>query len=178
MLVGQRGERDVGAGNAEDDERQQPFRALDVVVREHRLREGHQDRARHRRGDEGGEHAVGDDMGMGLVGGRELLGEAALEAHGRELGGELDHDHRISEAAEQLRPVKMAGDEQEGDARDQPDDEAEEVGPPALGEGGDIVVGAGRRLIASMRRAPIGAGADLDAERHAERRSPARRRAP
>ena len=27
MPVGQRGERDVGAGNAEDDQRQQPFRA-------------------------------------------------------------------------------------------------------------------------------------------------------
>ena len=47
-------------------------------------------------------------------------------------GGELHHDHRISEAAEQIRAVEAAGDEQEGDARDQPDDEAEEIGPAAL----------------------------------------------
>ena len=55
MAIGERGERDVGAGDAEDDQRQQPFRAADVAGREHRLRKDHQDRAGDRRGDEGGE---------------------------------------------------------------------------------------------------------------------------
>ena len=144
VAIGQSGERDVGAGDAEDDQRQQPFRAPDVAGREHRLGEDHQDRARDRRGDEGGEQPVRDDADMGLVGGRKLLGEAALQPHRGELGGELDDDHRISEAAEQLRPVEAAGDEQEGQARGEPQHEAEEVGPPALRQRGDVRVGRGR----------------------------------
>ena len=86
---------------------------------------------------------------MRLVGGRQLLGEAALQAQRRELRGELDDDHRISEAAEQLRPVEAAGDEQEGQARGEPEQEAEEVGPPALGERGDVLVR--RRAAASAQ---------------------------
>ena len=98
--------------------------------------------------------AVGDHADVRLVGGRELLGEAALQPQGGELGGELDDDDRISEAAEQLRPVEAPGDEQEGQPRGEPQQEAEEIGPPALGQSGDVLVGAGRRS-RSMRGAPV-----------------------
>ena len=65
----------------------------------------HQDRAATadamKRGQEGRRrtHAI-----VRLVGGRELMGEAALQAQSGELRGQLDDDHRISEAAEQDGP--------------------------------------------------------------------------
>ena len=142
MAVGERRERDIGAGDAEDDQRQQPFRAANVAGREHRLRKEHQQDAGDRRGDEGGGEPVPDDADMRLVGGRELLGEAALQPHRRELRAQLHDDHREGEAPEQLRPVIAPGDEQEGQPRDEPQQEAEEIGPAALGQRGDVVAAA------------------------------------
>ena len=115
--------------------------------REHHLREDHQDDARHRRGDEGGENAVVDDAGVRLVGMGKLLGEPALQPHRRQLRGQLDDDDRISEAAEQLRAVIAAGDEQEREPRREAKQEAEEIGAAALRQRGDVVAGRWRRFV-------------------------------
>ena len=143
MTIGERRQRDVGAGDAEDHQRQQPFRAPDVAAREHRLREDHQDRAGERGGDEGCDQAVHHHADMRLIGRRKLLREPALQAHRGELRGELDDDHRISEPAQQFRSVEPPGDEQEGDPRREPQDEAEEIRPAALGERGDVMIRKG-----------------------------------
>jgi len=64
----------------------------------------------------------------------EFLGEAALEADGGKRRHQL-HDHRgIGEAPERLRAVELAGDEQERQARQQPEHEPEEVRASALRE--------------------------------------------
>src|SRR5579859_1873987 len=68
----------------------------------------------------------------------ELLGEAALEAERGELGSELDDDRRVGEAAQNVGAIPAAGDEQEGQARRQPQQEAEEVGSAALGQRRDV----------------------------------------
>ena len=68
---------------------------------------------------------------MGLVGMRQLLGEAALKPERRQLRRELDDQHRESEAAERLGAVHPAGDEQERQPRREAKHEAEEVDPPA-----------------------------------------------
>ena len=111
--------------------------------------------------------AVPDDADVRLVGGRQLLGEAALQPQRRELRGELDDDHRISEAAEQLRAVEAAGDEQEGQPRRSRSRKPKKLVRPPLASAAISSSGAGggRR---SMRGAPVRPGADLDAERHAE----------
>src|SRR5687767_3748809 len=92
---------------------------------------------------------------MGLVGGRELLGEPALQAQRRDLSGELDDQHCISEAAEQLRPVEAAGDEQEGQAGREPQQESEEVGPSAPRQRGDIVLAPGYAQCAAPQFGPV-----------------------
>ena len=72
-------------------------------------------------GAEGGDQqGVPDHADMPLVGMRQLLRQAALQARGRQLRGEFDDQHRIGEAAERLRAVDPAGDEQERQPRSQP----------------------------------------------------------
>ena len=106
-----------------------------------------------RRADRGDQQRVPRDADMRLVGMRELLRETALQPKGRKLRGELDDQHRISKAAERLGAVDAAGDEQERQARGQPDAEAEEVDPSAAGQRREI----GGRCRAVRRRAQCAA---------------------
>ena len=75
----------------------------------------------------------------------QRLRQPALEPERREQRGELDHHHRQREAPDQVGAVEPPRDEQERDAREQPQHEAGDVGPPALGERVDVR-GVGHRV--------------------------------
>ena len=69
------------------------------------------------------------------------LRQPALLAHGAHQRDQFDHHQRGCEHAQRFRPVEAARDEQEGQARQQAQQEPEEVLPSALGEGGHVFVG-------------------------------------
>ena len=54
-----------------------------------------------------------------LLGMSELLGEPALQPQRRQLGGKLDDQYRIGEAPKRLGAIDAAGNEEEGQARQQ-----------------------------------------------------------
>ena len=70
----------------------------------------------------------------------KALRKAALLAHGTQQGDQFDHDQCRSEAAQRIGSVKAARDEQERQARQQAQQEAEEILPSALREGGQVFI--------------------------------------
>ena len=150
----------------------QPFQPVHLAVREHRLRE-ERTAAPSPTADPiaRDQQRVPDDADVRLVGVRKLLGQPALQPQRRQLRRELDDQDRISEAAERLGAVHAPGDEQERQARDQPEDEAEEVDPPAARQrrqvGGRPRCG-GRVSVAQCAAPQLRAPADLDVQRHVE----------
>ena len=71
----------------------------------------------------------------------KALRQAALFAHRTDQGNQFDHHQCRRETPQCVRSVKTSRDEQERQARDEAQDEAEEILPPALGEGGKVFVG-------------------------------------
>ena len=128
------GERDIGSGDHEDEQRHPAVGAVDVARGIHELRKQEEKRRSRRRNDEGDEHAVPHDDALVGAFRAQLLGEAALQAQCRKLRDEFDDEHGKGEAADRLGPVPAAGDIKEGQARDEAEDESEEIGAPALGE--------------------------------------------
>src|SRR5690606_13023227 len=82
--------------------------------------------------------AVCDDVVVGAAFARQLLGKAAFLADRGKLARQFDGHQRIGEASERFSTVEPPGDEQERHARGKAQEEAEEVRPPALGQGGYI----------------------------------------
>ncbi len=111
---------------------------MNLAVGEHRLGKGEQQCHRQKRAERADQKRIPHHADVRLVDMCELLGEAALEAERRELGRELDHQHGISEPPKRLGAVHPAGDEQERQARDQPQHEAKEIDPAAAREVGHV----------------------------------------
>ena len=137
-------ERDVGAGDREDEPGHPAVGAVDAAGGEHQLRKGEEQRRPCGRGEQRDEHAVPHDHAMVGIGRAQLFGEAALEAEGGELGDEFDDEHREGEAPDRFGAIPAARDVEEGQARDEAEDEAEEIGATALGERSGI--GVARRI--------------------------------
>lgn len=78
-------------------------------------------------------------MGMRPIGTGQRLGEPALEAQRGEQRRDFDHQHRDRIAADNVRAIGAAGDEQERQPGGEAQDEAENVGSPALGERVDVL---------------------------------------
>ena len=70
----------------------------------------------------------------------QSLCEPALFAHRTHQCDEFDHDESRCKAAQRLGAVEAAGDEQERQARQQAQQEADEILPSALGDGGQVFV--------------------------------------
>ncbi len=70
----------------------------------------------------------------------QALREPAFLAHGANQRDQFDHHQRRGEAAQRIGAVEPPGDEQEGQPRDEPKEEAEEVLPSALGQRGEVFV--------------------------------------
>ena len=66
--------------------------------------------------------------------------QPALQPQRGKLRDEFHHQHRIGEAAQRFGTIDAPGDEQEGQPRREPQQEAEDIGPAALGQGGDIIL--------------------------------------
>jgi hypothetical protein len=79
---------------------------------------------------------------MTMIGARlaELFGEAALEPERRKLRDQLDHEHGKGEAADRFGAIPAPGEIEKGQARDEAQDEAEEIGAAALGERGGVSI--------------------------------------
>ena len=77
-------------------------------------------------------------MDMRSFGLAQLCCQPALQAEGGQLGGKLDHQYRIGKASQRIGAIDAPGDEQKWQARSQPQQKAEDIGPPALGQRGDI----------------------------------------
>ena len=78
---------------------------------------------------------------MAVVAVGEPLRKSALFAHRAQQRDQFYHHQRRGEAAQRIGAVKAPGDEQEGQPRDQPQDEAKEILPSALGQRGQVLVG-------------------------------------
>ncbi len=128
------GERDVGPRDHEDEQRHPAVGAVDIACGIHQLRKQEEKRRSRRRDDKGDEHAVPHDDALVGALRAQLLGEAALEPQSRELRDEFDDEHGKGEAPDRLGPVPAARHIEKGQARDEAEDEAEEIGAPALGE--------------------------------------------
>ena len=76
---------------------------------------------------------------MRLIRRRKLLSEPALKAERRELSRKFDNEDRIGKPPERLRALDAPGDEQKWQSRREPQQKAEEIGPPALGERSDVL---------------------------------------
>ena len=70
----------------------------------------------------------------------ELFGQAALEAQGRELCDQFDDEHGKGETPHGFGAVPTPRDIKKGQARDEAQDESEEIGASALGKRGGIGV--------------------------------------
>ena len=121
MVIGERRQRDVGPGDREDRDREQPVHARESrVVGYIACGKAIRIAMPMRRADRGDQQRVGDDAGLRLLRVGEQLGEPAPQPQRRELRGELDDQHRIGEAAERGRAIDPAGDEQERQPRREP----------------------------------------------------------
>ena len=144
MAIGEGGEADVGPGDRDDDTGQEPVQPRHMRVGVHHLRKGDQHSTCRHRQDEGERERVPHDADVRLVGGGQRLREATLQAERCDERGEFDHHHGEREAADEVRTVEPARDEQERDARGEAQDEACDIGAAALGERIDVL-GFGHR---------------------------------
>ena len=71
----------------------------------------------------------------------QALRQPAFLAHGAHQRHQFDHHQRRGEATQRVRAVEAAGNEEEGQPRNQPQNEAEEILPSALGQRGQVLVG-------------------------------------
>jgi hypothetical protein len=77
---------------------------------------------------------------MALVAICQPLRQSALFAHRAQQRDQFDHHQRRSKAAQRVGAVQAPGDKQERQPRDQPQDEANEVLPSALGQRGKVFI--------------------------------------
>ena len=73
-------------------------------------------------------------MDMRPFGFAQLGRQPTFEAKRGELRGKLDHQYRIGKAPKRFRAVNASSDEQERQSGSQPQQESENIGPPALGQ--------------------------------------------
>ena len=140
IAIGQRRQSDVGLGRRNQQERQQPVNFGIFSAREHRRREQIERDRGHHRDPQRQQHPIGHHRsGMARIIGQSL-GEPALLPQRAELPGQLDNHQRIGKAAERIGAIEPPGDQQKRQSRGQPKQEADEVGPPALGQRSDILM--------------------------------------
>ncbi len=70
----------------------------------------------------------------------KTLRKAPLFAHRTDQRDQFDHDQRRREATQSVRAIEASRDEQERQTRDEAQNEAEEILPPAFCQGGEVFV--------------------------------------
>ena len=73
-------------------------------------------------------------MHMRPFGFAELRRQSAFEPERGKLRSKFDNQYRIGKPAQRIRAIDTSGDEQKRQTRSQPQQEPEDIGPPALGQ--------------------------------------------
>ena len=170
VAVGERGERHLRADQEQRRQGEQPVEAADLRIGKDDLRQHDHDAGAYGRKGETEQQRVADDMRGRPVPLRQLRRDAAPQSEGRERGHQLDDHDRVGEAPERFRAVELPGDEQERHAREQAQQEADEIGAAALRQrlriGPPCIVGRGKGVHGAH-----GAGLWRGGERGAMRRA-------
>ena len=132
MTKGERRQRDIGHDDGDDDQREQPAPAGHRAGRKHDLRHRDQQRRAAQRREQRQQQRVVQRMGFAIrvrpIG--HILGQPAFQPQCRQHRHQFDDHRRIGKAAECFGAVHPPGDEQEREARRQPQDVADETGAP------------------------------------------------